>query len=451
MELSAYLAIIRRWWLTLVAAAWVAGLFAYLLASGIPSTYEARARILVGPVNGTFDQVRAAASLVETYAQLAESTPILAATIETLELDTSVRVLDRAVRVTASTISRILTIDVEASDPAVAARIADAIADELIALEGREARRPEGALEVIEPGTINPEPVAPDVPILTVLAAGFGLIGAFSIVFAIEYLSDAIRDRHDLVAATGSPVLGTVEVPADFRPDARHALIVEARPESRSASDYRMLAGLLSTADGVRPRSVLIVGTQPGDGAAEVAANLAAVLSRSGRRVAVVDANERDAELSRLFTSTSQRGVSNLIGRVVSGKRLSDQLRLVETERAPRISVIGWGSVEAPILRSGAANEVVETLLERFDIVLVSAAPIQRSGSTLGWASASEGALLVAQRDLTKRSDLQRTVRSLSGTGTIILGTALLRRRRTWLRRRAVAGSQTPAGRPAHQ
>ncbi len=60
MELSGYLAIARRWWWTLLIATWVAGLSGYVVASGLPRTYEAEVRLLVGPFNTDLNTQRAA-------------------------------------------------------------------------------------------------------------------------------------------------------------------------------------------------------------------------------------------------------------------------------------------------------------------------------------------------------------------------------------------------------
>jgi len=69
----------RWWWLLLVAAA-LAGGMAYLVTSGVPPTYEAETRLLVGPVSADKDTLTAAAQLSQTYAALATSELVLAAT-----------------------------------------------------------------------------------------------------------------------------------------------------------------------------------------------------------------------------------------------------------------------------------------------------------------------------------------------------------------------------------
>ena len=70
MELSGYLETARRWWWTLLIATWVAGLAGYIVATRIPPTYEARSTLLVGPIQGDLNTLRASGQLALTYAEL---------------------------------------------------------------------------------------------------------------------------------------------------------------------------------------------------------------------------------------------------------------------------------------------------------------------------------------------------------------------------------------------
>ena len=81
VELSGYLAILRRWWWTLLVAAWVAGLMGYVFAGRIEPTYESSARLLVGPINSDTNTLRASSQLVQTYAELATSQGLLEGTV----------------------------------------------------------------------------------------------------------------------------------------------------------------------------------------------------------------------------------------------------------------------------------------------------------------------------------------------------------------------------------
>jgi len=68
----------RRWRTLLVVAALVAGIVGYAVGAGGHKTYEAKAVLLVGPINTDLDTVKAAGQLGQTYAELATTQPVLA-------------------------------------------------------------------------------------------------------------------------------------------------------------------------------------------------------------------------------------------------------------------------------------------------------------------------------------------------------------------------------------
>ena len=114
MELSGYLAIFRRWWWTLLVAAWVAGLMGYVIAGRIQPTYEASARLLVGPINSDTNTLRASSQLVQTYAEIATSSGLLEDTVAEMGVPPEAAAgLQGAVRTIANDTTRILTIRVE--------------------------------------------------------------------------------------------------------------------------------------------------------------------------------------------------------------------------------------------------------------------------------------------------------------------------------------------------
>ena len=166
MDLSGYLAVAKRWWWTLIVAAWIAGLTGYLVATTIQPTYEAQVKVLVGPLNTDTDTLRASGLLVQTYAQYVTTREVLASTIQELGLDLEPDDLAAATRATANDVTRILTIQVQADDPQQASDLANTVATELEQLTSRGLSRPEGLVQIIEFAQPSPEPVAPQVSLI---------------------------------------------------------------------------------------------------------------------------------------------------------------------------------------------------------------------------------------------------------------------------------------------
>lgn len=137
MDLRAQLTLIRSWLSLLVVSFIMAGVLAYLVSGQLPKAYEARVSMLVGQslssVNPDYTQLLASQTLSSTYARVATTRPILEAVIRRLRLDATPNELLERVRADADPDSTLLTLTVEDGDPDRAARIANAMADQLIA------------------------------------------------------------------------------------------------------------------------------------------------------------------------------------------------------------------------------------------------------------------------------------------------------------------------------
>lgn len=443
MNLGGYLAILRRWWWTLLMATWVAGIAGYLIASGITPVYESRARIIVGPVAADIDTQRAAVSLIPTFAELATSDPLLTQVSTDLGLDVPLGELKKRVSASANQTTRVLTIRVEDTDPAAAASVANAIGSHLDALVPAAINLPEGELTTIEPAQVPTEPIAPEISLLVGLAAMAGLVGALLLVLLVEYFSDVVRDRSDITAVTDAPILGQVRMPIGFHEHSDQPLFVEASPDSRPANALRMIG--LKVALERRPeptRSILFVGTEDEPGAGELAANLAAVIRRSGRSVTLIDVNESSAEMTAMLTVRDRPGITQLLGPSVDAGRQPSTIDGLVLQRSPGIQFIPRGAQTVHLSNAEAARALMDELTKRADTVIANAAPVPRGGSALVWARVCDAVVLVVRRDQTKREALQQTLESLRLIDARLAGIVLLERGS----RLAVGGPRTAQG-----
>jgi hypothetical protein len=115
-------------------------------AAALPKMYEGRALLIVGQslsaADPNYNQILASQRLSQTYAQLGTTTPVLSSVIEELALAITPQDLRRSISVQAPRESTMVTVTASHTDPAVAAAIANAIGNELIAsspaVEGRQ-------------------------------------------------------------------------------------------------------------------------------------------------------------------------------------------------------------------------------------------------------------------------------------------------------------------------
>lgn len=442
MELAGYVAVARRWWTTLVIATWVAGLAGYFIASGIPPTYEGNARLLVGPVVGDVDVTRAAGALSYTYAELATGAPALETTREALGLPAEAEIVARAIP---NETTRFLEIRAEHGDPEVAAAIANSLAQNLISRDSSGVVLPEGQLSVIEPAEADPVPIAPQVTLIAIIAAGTGLLAAAVLVLLVEYFGNTINSTRELIEAAPVPFQGSAALGHRFRPTPEMPTIVEKNPDSRGAAAVRMLATKLAyTTPDKTTSSALVVGTASHDGSADLALGMATALARAGRRVLLVDGNEEGGELSELLGIDGSPGLAELL----ESPQLNAADLVMSRSRGPAVLSRGR-STRMDLIDRDAAASVVDRLTNEYEIVLFTASPIHLSGSALAWAQSIERVLLVAERDRAKRDDVAYAIDSLAAGAATVLGTVLVDRaprpRKTRRQRRRPAGEARPA------
>lgn len=136
--LQQYLAILRRWIWLFVLTTILTTTAAYLLTSNQPTIYQATARVIVGPgidsAKPTLNDLRTAAQLMQTYAELATTRPVLEKVVDELALNTNADSLKKQLNIKTDETTLILSIRVSGEEPVGTAEIANAVAKLLVRL-----------------------------------------------------------------------------------------------------------------------------------------------------------------------------------------------------------------------------------------------------------------------------------------------------------------------------
>ncbi len=417
MELSGYFAVARRWWWTLLVAAWIAGLAGFYVAGRIAPTYESEVRLLVGPINADSETLRSSGQLVQTYAQLVTTPPVVTNALLAAGETMSPGQLAASTRVIANDVTRILTVRVQAGDPRRAATLANAIADQMIQIVSSGLARPEGSLSTIQEAVPVDDPVAPQVSLIVLLATFAGIVAAIILILLIEYLSTSIRTREELARFARIPVLGSVPAAAKNQPDPKD-LIDES---SVAATVYRVLAARIVYGESAEIlHSIAIVDTETDTGASVVAVNLSRALARLGRRVVLIDGGDHGG-LARLFRVDPVPGIRDVLEREAQPR---SALRMV----SERLALLPGATNAGDVVDPDRAKTVVHDLLAYADVVVVATPPVQSGPGALAWARAVEGTVLIARRDHAKREDVAAAAETLLHVGGNLVGAILAER-----------------------
>jgi Mrp family chromosome partitioning ATPase len=440
-DLARVASLAARWWPVLLITAFAAGAIAAKVGARTERTYQAQARLLVGPLDGEPGDLRAASQQAQTLSQLATSRPVLAATKVRLGRRAPAD-LPRVVRADATGTTRVLVISAETTNAATAAATANAAAAELQALMHDSGSTlvggsslAGGRLRVIDPAVRPEEPTGTGIAPLVASAALTGFLVALVLVLLADYFRGRIATEDDMREVSGLAHLATIK-----RAPRRGSKLAAERPDSDAAAAFRLLAGrvALSAPDG--PRRVLITGVQAGDGAGRVAVDLAATIAAAGTRTILVDADADGAEATRMLGLGARPGLGELLDDMTSSAARPD-LAPLTVESVPGLRVVPRGSLDGyGSLAPERAARALEYLTSACDVVVVSGGPAGASAAPLSWARLVDGTVLVARRGHTGRHALAHAVDALDHVDAEILGTVLAerggRRVRAALRRR---------------
>jgi capsular polysaccharide biosynthesis protein/Mrp family chromosome partitioning ATPase len=415
VEVTGLVGTLRRWWATLVVAGVVAALGAWVLAESMPETYQASTRLVVGPLAGNTDVVRAAGQLARTDAEVATSQSLLDEAAERLGLDPDD--VDAEVDASANEVTRLLVISVRDDDAARAADLANEIARSLRDRIEEQPIGPEGAITVLDAATVPSEPAEPNVNRIITLSVLATLVLAFGVAYVLDRLDDAVAGPEDIERAAPGAFVASVPAWRHRRGTAR-ALV--ARPGSPAGAALRLVATSMELAVQERGRVVLVAGAEFGEGSEEVAVNLATLLATPRRRVLLVDASP-DRRLHRAVggddSQPAPRSATLMAEHVDPGTGAGFDL-LVD-------DVAGGGSG----VGLDEARATVDELRGTADWVIVHSEPVAAAASALVWASACDATILVAQQGKTRRESLAAATDSVGRVGGTLIGVVLHERR----------------------
>lgn len=389
----------------------------YLVTERLPATYESEATLLVGPVSGDRETLQASGTQARTYAGIAQTATILNGAARDAGMTPSS--VESKLDVTASDITRLITVRARDGEAVRAAEIANSIAVALAAYANRQgpATPLEGRLTIVERAVPSTNEIGPSKDLILPLAAIAGLLGALGLAAFVDSLSTVVRSEEELSAVAPVAVLGSVDGAGGRAP------AVDSAPDSGAAAGYRLLAAKIELWNGRNvPRSIVVVDARGGRSGVGFAANLAGALSEGGATVALVDNGERgDAASLFGFSEPAASGAQVRRGRPVrAGQITLDRFRV----KRSRLTILRLRSSSEP-LEMETPTEVLRQLLEDADVVVVTVPPLERSPNSLVWSRAAEATILVTERDHTRREQIPADVESLRRVGANVIGTVL--------------------------
>jgi len=172
-----------------------------------------------------------------------------------------------------------------------------------------------------------------------------------------------------------------------------------------------------------RARSFLFCSLDQGTDAVEIAANLALVLAHSGRQVILCDANLRSTQTTRLFESSSQRGMTEAL----AADAQDPPLQPLSWARGLQLLPAGAHSSSAfELLASPNMVALNDWLVTHADAVLYVGAPVHEFADNYALAPRVDEVILIARQAKTSVKSLLKIAGSFRAVGANVAGIVLM-------------------------
>jgi succinoglycan biosynthesis transport protein ExoP len=211
--------------------------------------------------------------------------------------------------------------------------------------------------------------------------------------------------------------------------DAATALVSWQSGPTFIAESFRgTLASILrNQATGKSQKAILITSPGPAEGKTTVIQNLGIALAETGRKVLLIDADFRRPHLHRKFSLPNEWGLIDLL---CEDRALSEYPpdHLGVFTGFPGLSIlpnrISYHNV-AKALYSPRLRTIFETLIRRYDMVLIDAPPILHVADTRIIAPLADALILVLRCGITDRENAMEAFQRIQEDGLTLLGTVL--------------------------
>src|SRR5215204_1693193 len=442
----------RRLWVICMVATVLTGAVVGLSLAQTP-TYEASITILVGQERGitqTPNDVIGLQQLTQTMVGGVSSRRVAEAVIRQQDLRmTSEKFLEEHLSVEQEPNTQWIQVSYRDVSPERAQHVANGVGD-VFSKQISEVSPNANAITatVWERAVVPEEPVAPDPMRNGLLALALGLITGVGLAFLMEYLDDSWDSPEEMEQVSGAPTFGIIpelkalksqkgvsvaQLALKTGPRLAHRdtetdelggrLVTILDPTSVSAEAYRTLRTNLLYSAFVDERAKVIVVTShgPGEGKSTTCANLGVVLAQAGKNVLILDCDFRKPVIHRFFGMRNLHGVVDVL---VGERKLQD----LGAEPVEGLRVMPVGHIPpnpSELLGNPRFSELLASLREQFDYVLIDAPPVGLVSDPVILATQGDGVLLVSDAQNTRKGSVRQSMRSLEAVGARVLGTVM--------------------------
>jgi len=257
--------------------------------------------------------------------------------------------------------------------------------------------------QIISSAQVPTGPSSPRTRLMTAFGLVLGLTGSLIAALVLELMRSVFKKATELEQATNLPVLAVLPKHRLAKP-ADILKLTSAKKYSLLSERLRALRTVLSMSADEGPRSILLLSSVSHEGKTTTALGLAAFYARSGSSVILVDLDTRRSSIMAILKDFPDKDLSDYLN---GNAQLSEAIIKPAELEFDLATTAKTKAFMADRLDSDGVSELIETLKQSYDVVIVDAPPLLAVSDGLRIASAVDQILYLVRWRKTSRVSVQ--------------------------------------------
>jgi capsular exopolysaccharide synthesis family protein len=275
-------------------------------------------------------------------------------------------------------------------------------------------------MRIIDDALINGPAVQPNRALIVMMGLIIGLILGVLQAFIRHFMANTIQTISDLENHTHLPLYSVLPL---FK-----------EKKSLYEDALRVLLTRLEFSE-EKPKVITITSSVKGEGRTTTALELAQIISKSGKRVVVLDLDMRESRVNKKLAITNELGISNLLS---GTNTFTDVVRKVTSH----LDVVVAGPIPSnpyELIVSERLTVLLDELRELYDYIILESPPAGLVADALVLMRLSDLNLIVFKAGYSKKDFIKSTNRFVGehalNNVALILNALELKKIRPWLRK----------------
>jgi len=274
-------------------------------------------------------------------------------------------------------------------------------------------------IQVLEAARVEDKPTKPRIPMTLSIALLLGALAGACLAMVMDWLDQTLRSAEEVSMALGVSQLGLVPHMRGKLSQSERGQVIHQHNTSDVAEAYRTIRTALHYGTSKTVKTILLTSPAPSEGKSTSASNLAISLAQAGHRTLLLDADLRKPVQHKIYNLHDKPGISDVLG---GNAKLRD---VIYPSGIARLSILPVGSVPrnpSEMMTSNRFAQVMESLIEGFDRIVIDTPPVMSVADACILASAADASILVVRCNKSRRKLSMMALEGLQSVGASVVG-----------------------------